>query len=231
MQTPQIPILETFDAVLFDMDGVIIDGMPHHARAWQEVFKQNGLSLKEMDVYLREGEPAESAARFFLREIFPEASKDLIRKLIDEKEAFFKQHANVRPLAGAYQLLQNLRRDGKKTGLVTGTARHELEVTLPDYFLPLFDILVTGDEVAKGKPDPEPYLRALGRIAVERNKVLVVENAPLGIQSAKAAGLAVWAVQTSLNAEYLQDADRIFPNLIGLYGELYPGPFLVSQEC
>jgi beta-phosphoglucomutase-like phosphatase (HAD superfamily) len=215
-------VLNSFDAVLFDMDGVIIDGMPWHARAWMEIFKKHGLPLTELDVYLREGEPAKSALRYFLRDHPALISDDLLQRIILEKEAYFKTNACVRPFAGAFAFIENLRLDRKKTALVTGTARHELESVLPAYFFPLFDVVVTGDEVSKGKPYPEPYLKAQNELGYPKERLLVIENAPLGIASARAAGLKVWAVATSLEAQFLKDADEIFSDMLSLCQTVYP---------
>jgi beta-phosphoglucomutase len=100
--------------------------------------------------------------------------------------------------------------------IVTGTARHELEVTLPQEILCYFEVVVTGDEVKRGKPDPEPYLTALSKLGVSSDRALVVENAPLGVRAAKAAGICCFAVETSMQCPRLVGAERSFADIISL---------------
>jgi beta-phosphoglucomutase-like phosphatase (HAD superfamily) len=77
----------------------------------------------------------------------------------------------------------------------------------------VFEIIVTGEMVNNGKPDPEPYLKAVNELNIDKESCLVIENAPAGITSAKSAGLTCFAVQTSLPEEYLQSADKIFRSI------------------
>jgi beta-phosphoglucomutase-like phosphatase (HAD superfamily) len=93
---------------------------------------------------------------------------------------------------------------------VTGTSRHELDEMLPDEIKNLFSVIVTGSDVRFGKPHPEPYQQSLKRLNIEPEKAIVIENAPLGIRSAKRAGLKCFALETSLSREYLKEADYIF---------------------
>jgi beta-phosphoglucomutase-like phosphatase (HAD superfamily) len=80
----------------------------------------------------------------------------------------------------------------------------------------VFEIIITGEMVSNGKPDPEPYLKAVNELNVDKESCLVVENAPAGITSAKSAGLTCFAVQTSLPEEYLKSADKIFGSIADL---------------
>ncbi|MBN1594491.1 HAD family phosphatase, partial [candidate division FCPU426 bacterium] len=205
--------LESIAAVIFDMDGVIINGMPYHAQAWQETFASVGLDITAEEVYEREGEAGPAAVAHFLKERGMDASLDEVRDLIGKKERRFKEIAKVEVFEGVPELLQALRRQGKRLALVTGTARHELEIILPVEIKQQFEIIITGDSVQRGKPDPEPYQKALAALGLTPEKALVIENAPLGIQSARAAGLDCLAVETSLACERLGGARQCFPNL------------------
>ena len=84
---------------------------------------------------------------------------------------------------------------------------------LPIYLQRLFQVIITGDDVKIGKPDPEPFLRALDTLGIVADEAVVVENAPCGIQSAKAAGITCLAIETSLPRSYLQDADYVFSSI------------------
>ena len=103
-----------------------------------------------------------------------------------------------------------MRRQGFRLGLVTGTARHELLKILPKGLRKFFDAIITGDEVTHGKPHPEPYQKALKMLQCKKSDAIVIENAPFGIQSAKAAGLKCFAIETSLPKKYLKQADFVF---------------------
>jgi beta-phosphoglucomutase len=102
-------------------------------------------------------------------------------------------------------------------GLVTGSYYNEAQKILPKKVFDLFDTVVAGDCVTRGKPDPEPYLSAAKNLKVDPKECLVIENAPYGIKAAKSAGMMCYAVATSLSKEYLCQADKIFETHEGLY--------------
>ena len=87
---------------------------------------------------------------------------------------------------------------------------------LPKYLRDLFSVIVTGDDVKRGKPHPEPYLKALKKLKLKAKDVVVIENAPFGIDSARRARLMCLALSTSLPKTYLKDADFIFPSFKAL---------------
>ncbi|MCB9757891.1 MAG: HAD family phosphatase [Candidatus Omnitrophica bacterium] len=203
-------------AVIFDMDGVITDTMPEHFEAWRVVLQARGIVVKHLDIYRREGQRGITS----VKEIFSERSLpfDLndAEKILLQKEELFKKNTRKRFIVGTRRLLQFLKKNGFTLAIVTGTARHELHQILPDKLYDLFTIVVTGDDVVHGKPSPDPYLLALKKLAICADDALVIENAPFGIASAKAAGLRCLAVATSLPQEYLQQADAVFPSIKAL---------------
>jgi HAD superfamily hydrolase (TIGR01509 family) len=115
---------------------------------------------------------------------------------------------------GIVPLLHDLRGRGYRLALVTGSARSVVHESLaPTGVAQFFEVIVAGDEVASGKPDPEPYRSAAARLGLPPAQCLAVENAPLGIRSAKAAGMGCIALETTLPAEQLSLADQVFPNV------------------
>lgn len=198
--------------VIFDMDGVITNTMPDHFRAWKAVLVPFGIHVGHYDIYSREGQRGIHS----VRELFAENKKSytlrLAKELLRKKEEFFKRIVRRRFISGARSFLRYLHRNGYQLALVTGTSRQELHRILPDYLYNLFDVIITGNDVRKGKPDPEPYLLAIRKLKVKPQQVIVVENAPFGILAAKAAGLKCLAIATSLPKKYLRKADYIFPN-------------------
>ena len=93
---------------------------------------------------------------------------------------------------------------------MTGTARHEVHQILPAEIFNLFEVVVCGTDVQNGKPHPEPYLKALKKLKIKAKDAIVIENAPFGIRSAKAAGINCLALETSLPKKFLKQADGIF---------------------
>ena len=200
-------------AIIFDMDGVITNTMPDHYESWRIVLKDYGIDVTYLDIYQREGQKGlqsvKEISKFYGKEIPP----DKAQRLLDEKEALFKKIVQVRFVDGSRAMIQNLHQRGFSLALVTGTSRHEVERILPVELRDLFHVIVTANEVKRGKPHPEPYLSALSQLKIESMAGIVVENAPLGIQSAKEAGLRCLALATSLPKEYLLQADGIFENI------------------
>ncbi|MCD4813590.1 HAD family phosphatase [bacterium] len=208
--------LSKLEAVIFDMDGVIINGMPYHAQAWQETFRSVGLEITPEEVYEREGEAGPAAVTHFLNERGINATLEQVKEMIRKKETRYKEIARVEVFAGVRDFLDALHAQGKKLALVTGTARHELEISLPEDIKQRFEIIITGDAVTRGKPDPEPYLKSLTALGITPDQAIVIENAPLGIRSANAAGMRCLAVETSLSCERLTGALRCFDTIQAL---------------
>ncbi|HSV42924.1 MAG TPA: HAD family phosphatase [Candidatus Bathyarchaeia archaeon] len=205
------------NAILFDMDGVITDTMPYHYRAWEMAFKEiTHHQITKEDVYLREG----SKGCFALDEIFDQhgwyRDPELLKKLVARKEQLFTQTIRLEFIAGALDFLALAQGQGFRLALVTGTSRAEALKMLPPEVQARFSIMITASDVTHGKPDPEPYLAALKKLAVHANEAVVIENAPLGIQSAKAAGIRCLALETSLSREYLSAADGVFTSFADL---------------
>ena len=197
-------------AVLFDMDGVVLDSMPTHLLTWQQTLAPLGVHLTAEDLYPLEGVPSELIARRLLGR---PCSEQEAARLVALKQALFRQIFEPRLVPGLGPLLHDLRGRGYRLGLVTGSARCVVDESLvPTGVAGLFDTIVTGDQVAHGKPDPEPYRTAAWRLGLSPGECLAVENAPMGIRSARAAGMTCVALQTTLPAGQLSaaGADRVF---------------------
>jgi HAD superfamily hydrolase (TIGR01509 family) len=116
-------------------------------------------------------------------------------------------------MKGSKELLLELHRLNYRLALVTGTRLEVVKKVLQMGLDDVFKIVITGEMVSNGKPNPEPYLKAVNELGINKEDCLVVENAPAGITSAKNAGLTCFAVQTSLPGEYLKGADKIFQSI------------------
>ncbi len=198
-------------AYLFDMDGVVLNSMPYHVRAWQEAFMEFGLNVPERILYLYEGaiEP-DTAARLFCKNGCKISEKDFEAILERQKEIFKTCYrSKIRPFPEIPQILLTLRERGVPTALVTSSHSDILSSILPPQLLDLFSCLVTGDSVSRRKPHPDPYLKAITTLGQGPGECIAIENAPAGIESAKKAGLKCIALKTTLEDQDLKGADLI----------------------
>lgn len=199
--------------MLFDMDGVIVDSMPYHFLAWYEALRPLGIRVSCFDVYAREGERWEKSLDDFLRQGGIRSTPGLLKRVFESRQKIFKKYFRRRIFQGAQEFLRCLKQQGYLLGLVTGTPQDQLKGILPAGIRRLFDALVTGDQVRHGKPHPEPFLKAARELGLKTEECLVIENAPLGIRSAHAAGMFCVAITTSLPREYLKAADAVVERL------------------
>lgn len=189
----------TPEAVLFDMDGVLYNSMPVHAYAWQKVFKERDLPFSEEEAYLLEGcTGAHTINVVFQRAFGHDATKEDIEEIYTEKSALFDKKNKIEIMDGAVNVLNKVKNSGLKRIMVTGSGQKGLLSRIERDFPHQFkqETMVTAFDVKKGKPDPEPYLTGLTKGGISANKGIVIENAPLGVRAAKAAGIFTVAVNT-----------------------------------
>ncbi len=186
------------------MDGVLFDSMPGHAYAWAKVMNEYGLPMKVEDAYANEGRTGIGTISLFTERYWGRpATQEEARMLYEKKTKVFNEymmaHGDEAPeMPGAAEVLNKVRAHGLKRVLVTGSAQRSLLDRLnrhyPGHFTP--ELMVTGDDVRYGKPNPEPYLMALKKAGITADQAIVVENAPLGVRAAVAAGIRTIAVNT-----------------------------------
>ena len=209
-------------AYFFDMDGVLFDSMPRHAIAWEEVMKQHGLPFTAYDCYINEGRTGESVIReAFQKVLHRDATPDEVKTIYAEKSAYYHQLLKTTTpiIPDVDRVLQFVKDSGCQIWVVTGSGMRTLLDSLNTVFPSIFqqDRMITAFDVTHGKPDPEPYLKAWERSGLKKEQCFVIENAPLGIRSGKAAGLTVYAVNTGiLTREDLAQADHIFDSMAEL---------------
>ena len=186
-------------AILFDMDGVLYDSMPNHSKAWSQAMEQFGMHMTPHDVYLNEGATGhDTVVRISLRDRGYEASEQEINDIYGYKASLFRSMPEARVMPGALEVFRKAAAAGLKILIVTGSGQKNLiERVQRDYegFITR-DRMVTAFEVKRGKPFPDPYLKGLEIAGVPASEAVVVENAPLGIRAAVAAGIDTIAVNT-----------------------------------
>ena len=211
-------------AVLFDMDGVLYDSMPSHVQAWYDTMSAVGAASTLEDFYMFEGRTGHSTIDILFNRAF---GRDATQ---EEKESIYSRKANrfielensgSKPMPGALEVLQKVKQLGLERIIVTGSGQQSLFEKLDTHFPGFFqkDLMVTAYDVKYGKPHPEPYLMGLKKAHLQSNEAIVVENAPLGVESAVAANIYTIAVNTGplpdkvlLNA----GANSIYPSMQAL---------------
>lgn len=190
---------------LFDMDGVLFDSMPGHAFAWVRAMQRYGLSMTREEVYMNEGRTGAGTINAVAQRTWGRnATEDEIQAIYaaksEEFNLYFQQSggAGTPVIPGALEILNKVRVRGLMRVLVTGSGQASLLDNLnrhfPGHFTP--ELMVTAYDVRRGKPDPEPYLIALKKSDTVADEAIVIENAPLGIRAARAAGIRTIAVNT-----------------------------------
>ena len=186
-------------AILFDMDGVLYDSMPNHSKAWSQAMEKFGMHMTPHDVYLNEGATGhDTVVRISLRDRGYEATPQEIDDIYGYKAALFRSMPEARVMPGAKEVFRKAAAAGLKILIVTGSGQNNLiERVQRDYEGYITrDRMVTAFEVTRGKPFPDPYLKGLEIAGVPASEAVVVENAPLGIRAAVAAGIDTIAVNT-----------------------------------
>ena len=232
-------------AFLFDMDGVLFDSMPNHAVSWVEAVRRHGLSMTREEVYMNEGRTGAGTINALTQRTWGrDATEEEIQNIYKTKSDIFNTCPKALPMADADIVLNKVREKGFLPLIVTGSGQVTLLERLNQAYPGVFqrDLMVTAFDVKQGKPYPEPYLKGLGKAGayfsaqgsangtplsdiLDENGSLrpefavVVENAPLGIRAAKAAGIYCIAVNTGpLPDQTLKDAgaDIVLPNMKAL---------------
>ena len=217
------PKKHAFKAIFFDMDGVLFDSMPYHAKAWEEVMQANGLPFTAYDAYLNEGRTGQSVIQEASNIVNKPCTDQQIEEIYRQKaEAFKRMQPNgAQPMDGIREVLSFLHEQNIKVWVVTGSGQLSLFTQLNTLHPTLFvrEQLITAYDVTHGKPHPEPYLKAWERSGFKKEECCVVENAPLGVRAAKSAGLFTIAVNTGIleNERLSQEkADLVLPNMHAL---------------
>ena len=182
-------------AFLFDFDGVITDSEPYVFRVLKTLMKDHfGIDIDDEDVSVTIGNSTDGTAREMERKYGVSLPFDEFVKLLRTYPDYYTEYEGIRPFLYLPELFELLRSKGKVRGIVSSTIRSHLDAALKRMKLDSYpSFIVSGDSVERHKPDPEPYLKALEILGLEKDDVVVIEDSPIGIDAANRAGLDVIA--------------------------------------
>jgi HAD superfamily hydrolase (TIGR01509 family) len=204
-------------AVVWDLDGVIVDSAEAHNASWVAMAAEFGVPY----------DPDTDFKGIFgkhntdiIREKWGVTDPDQIARMADSKETYFRQEAvHLKPLPGVVELITALRQAGRRQAIGSSAPLANINVLLAATGLSgAFQAIVSGDDVSKGKPDPEVFLLAFRRLGVDPSQGVVIEDAPAGIEAGERAGAATLGVTTSQTRQALIDAgaDLVVDTLVGI---------------
>ena len=193
-------------AILFDFDGVLADTMEDNFLAWQKAFKDYEINIKKEDYFPLEGMELIKIAKKISGKYKVHPDPETIVKL---KNKYYLEDHSFFLYPKAAELIDLLKKNKFLLAIVSAGTRERLRRTVPAEFLKKFDTIISGEDSKNGKPSPDPYLNAAKKLGVSPEECVVIENAPLGIKSAKKAGMYCIAICSTLDQLFLSEADEI----------------------
>ncbi len=209
-------------AVIFDMDGVLVDNLPFHRQAWSLICKKYSLNITDPD-FIRKlfgRSNREILLALFGKELSPEE----ILRLTAEKEALYREiyQDHIQPVAGLIPLLDDLKRERVRLGVATLGPTENLNFVMDRLNIRhYYDALLDAASVRQGKPDPEIYLKTAERLGVEPHRCLAFEDSLPGVEAGLRAGMTVIGVATTLSEREFPHTARVVRDYSALkYGSL-----------
>lgn len=212
-------------SIIFDMDGVLYDSMKWHAKSWQQTMNEYKLKSTPDEFYLYEGMVGHKTIDLIIqREKGRPATDKEKSEIYKRKSELFASQNDGALIPKALDLVKKVVTEYHlQPVIVTGSGQPSLLDNLDKNFERMFsrDKMVTAYDVKKGKPDPEPYIKGLEKAGnLKPNQAIVVENAPMGVEAAVAAGIFTIAINTGpLDSDVLiqAGADIVLPSMEALY--------------
>ena len=200
-------------ALLFDMDGTLIDSMPLHERSWALWHAEMALPYDEAGFF------AATAGRTnleILRDLFPQESEEALQEMAARKEALYREIAEreLTLIAGAREVIAQGRDRGLKIAICTAAPPENIAIAFARFGLgALVDTVTSPADGLRGKPHPDIFLEAARRMGVDPAQCLVFEDAPLGIEAARNGGMAAVVLTTTLPAEAFAGYDNVLQSI------------------
>lgn len=197
---------------IFDLDGVLVNTVPLHFKAWKKMFAEYGHKF-EMEDYLKyvDGRPRRDGARAILKELNDEE----LKIATDKKQSYYLKFLEEDPIEifqSSIELVKAFEKAGIKCA-VASSSKNTLKVLEKSKITELFDAVVTGNDFKKGKPDPEIFLTAAFRLGMSSKECIVFEDAKAGVEAGKNGGFFTIGINRHHNAEELKIADIVVDDL------------------
>lgn len=200
-------------AVIFDMDGTMINNMAYHQKAWKQFCINHGLEMTDKE--FKEKISGKKNNIIFQVVFGKELTPDEIKKFTEEKEELYQQiyKDDIREIEGLSNLISLLRQKGLKLAIATTAPKTNRDFGLKALGLTnAFDVILGDEDVTCGKPHPEIYLKTAEKLEVEPEECLVFEDTPVGVEAAKNAGMRVIGILTSYTEDELKQSELVVDN-------------------
>jgi beta-phosphoglucomutase len=195
-------------AVLFDYDGVIADTMRDMYEAWRySCLLHMNIKIPEREFFLMEGYTAKKIAEELCNKY--KIDNSLIDSILKDKEDYYLKNNNFKLYKGIEETIVFIKNKGLKIAIVSGAPKVRIRKMIGPKLFNKFDLVIGAGDVRKGKPHPDPYEKALSVFGILPKEAIVIENAPLGISSARAAKIYCIAIESTLEKTYLKRANKI----------------------
>jgi len=208
-----------YKGILFDFDGTLAVTMEDNYAAWKRAMQHFNVEIAPSDYFPFEGMKLTEIAGNLCKKY--KLNLRHVDEIVKKKEEYYLKNNKFKFYPSVEEIVAHLKSNNILIGMVTAARLERLEKTIPIDFLNLFNTIITADKTKAGKPDPEPYLLGLKELNIKAKDCIAVENAPLGIESAKNAGLKCIAICSTMDKNYLSKADLIidkFYELNNLFG-------------
>lgn len=204
--------------IIFDMDGVLVDSAESHLQSWQVLAEENGTSVTSEQVAASFGQQN----RDIVPTLFGPVSDARLTELANRKEQIYRDLVREAPpiAEGAVSLVRSLHEAGAALAIGSSAPRDNIDLVLSAMGVSeCIAVIVSGDDVTRGKPDPQVFAMTIEQLGVPARRCVVVEDAPVGVQAGKAAGAKCVAVLMHHPAEAFQRADLVVARLVDLSRE------------
>lgn len=201
-----------FKAAIFDLDGVVVDTVPLHFSAWKRMFSEYGVNFTFEDYKKKvDGIPRVDGARAILKGL----SEEGIKKASNRKQKYFLQNIQKIQIPvhkTTLKLIKELRSKGIRIAIISSSKNCSLILNKTGLY-PLIDVKVDGNDIIKGKPDPQIFLLACEKLGMEPGECIVFEDALLGVTAAKRARMKCVGIDRHNDPDRLRNADIIVKDL------------------
>jgi beta-phosphoglucomutase len=217
-----------FEGAIFDLDGVVVDTVPLHFKAWKRMFSEYGKRFTFQDYKEKvDGIPRIDGGRAILKDL----SDEELVKATDRKQGYFLKYlkkGKIKVFRMAIRLIKELRGKGIKVAVIS-SSKNSPYILKKTGIIKLLDTEVNGNDITKGKPHPQIFLIAAKRMGIRPQNCVVFEDAVLGVEAAKRAGMLCVGVDRHNDPQRLKAADMVINNFRGMNYDKIKALFLKGE--